>query len=173
MSSLSASLCLFSAALCNIAVLDQKVFEQQEVHQGGNHNQHAANHQGLLGTTSNLLGGLAAGLGGFTGTQNINNNNQAQAQGHKQRTPHQSPCAKKFQYVTNGREWKGIIKLKNVEVNHDTHLEAEFIVPQGSQRRVRLKRFPKINFINFLTYIGTEQSQPREDRTCESAGNYL
>lgn len=143
MSSLSASLCLFSAALCNVAVLDQKLFEQPEVQQGTIHNQQAANQQGLLGAATNLLGGLTAGLGGLSGTTNNN-----QAQGHPPRTPHQSPCGKKFQYITNGKVWKGVIKLKNVDVNHATNLEAEFIIPQQTQRRVCLNYFESLS--NYL-----------------------
>lgn len=131
MSSLSASLCLFSAALCNVAVLDQKVFEQTEVHQGGYQSPQASNQQGLLGAATNFLGGL--GLGGSN-----YNNAYGQGQNQKQRTPHQSPCANKFQYVTNGKEWKGIIKLKNADINRDITVEAEFILPAGSQRRVSL-----------------------------------
>lgn len=126
MSSLSASLCLFSAALCNVAVLDQKLFEQQ-----GNQQQQIGN-GALINTATNLFGSFAnqAGFGGLTGNK--------PSQGQRQpRPPHQSPCGKKFQYVTDGREWKGIIKLKNVDIDRDTLLEIDLVVPQGSQRRVR------------------------------------
>lgn len=125
MSSLSASLCLFSAALCNVAVLDQKLFEQPQ-----NQNQQIGG-GALLNQAGNLLGSFT-GLGGLTG----GGANPNRGQGQKQKTPHQSPCGKKFQYVTNGREWKGIIKLKNIDVDEDTLLEADFVLPQGTQRRV-------------------------------------
>lgn len=113
------TLCLFSAALCNVAVIDQGLFESQsQTHQpvtnggGGLVNQGL----GLLGLNQGL------NLGGAT------NNRPA----HKP----QSPCGKKFQYVTDGREWKGIIKVKNVDVNHDLQLEVDFTLPQGLQKRV-------------------------------------
>lgn len=96
MSSLSASLCLFSAALCNVAVLDQNLFDQQN-------SQQQYGNGALLNQASNFLGSF--GLGGLNG-------GQVQGQ-NRQRPPHQSPCGKKFQYVTDGRQWKGIIKLKN------------------------------------------------------------
>jgi hypothetical protein len=121
MSSLSASLCLFSAALCNVAVLDQNLFDVQ----GG---QQQIGNGALINQATNLLGSF--GLGGFNG------NRQGQGQ-NRQRTPHQSPCGKRFQYVTNGREWKGIIKLKNIDLNQDTTLQADFVLPQGLQKRVR------------------------------------
>lgn len=127
MSSLSASLCLFSAALCNVAVLDQSLFGQQQ----GNQQQQQLSGQNLFGTATNLFN---AGLGALTGT---GGGGRPQGQGNRPRPPHQTPCAGKFQYVTNGREWKGIIKLKNVNPNVDTRLEAEFVLPQGMQRRVR------------------------------------
>lgn len=134
MSSLSSSLCLFTAAFCNVAVLDQKLFEQEVPH-NGYHATQAANQQGLLGATTNLHGGF----GVLAGTNSNNNQYQGQ-QSQKPRTPHQSPCAKKFQYVTNGRDWKGIIKIKNVDVNRGFNLVAEFILPQGTKKNV-LKSF--------------------------------
>lgn len=127
MSSLSASLCLFSAALCNVAVLDQSLFpqgnqpQQQQQQLGG---------QNLFGTATNIFN---AGLGALTGGGGRPN----QGQGNKPRPPHQSPCPGKFQYVSNGREWKGIVRLKNINPSQDTKLEAEFVLPAGLQRRVR------------------------------------
>lgn len=136
MSSLSASLCLFSAALCNVGVLDQHIFEQgsQPVH---NQQQGQLGNGALINTATNLFNQFAGGLGGYNNNNNNNNYQNRPAQGQKPRTPHQSPCPKKFQYVTDGREWKGIIRLKNVDVNHDTLLEADFLVPgHGGGRRV-------------------------------------
>lgn len=132
MSSLSASLCLFSAALCNVAVLDQKLFDQQ-----GNQpqQQQGLGNGALINTATNLFGTFAnQAIVGFTG--NNQNNANKNGQGHKPRPPHQSPCPKKFQYVTDGREWKGIIKLNNVDLNHDLKLEVEFVLPQAANRRV-------------------------------------
>lgn len=131
-SPLSASLCLFSAALCNVAVLDQNLFEQGS--QPVNHQPQGQIGSGaLINTATNLFNQFAGGLGGY----NNNNNYNRPAQGQRPRTPHQSPCPKKFQYVTDGREWKGIIRLKNVDVNHDTLLEADFLFPaHGGGRRV-------------------------------------
>lgn len=127
MSSLSASLCLFSAALCNVAILDQKLFDQPQNQQ---QNQQLGSGS-LVNQATNLFGSFT-GLGGLTGA----GTNPNKGQGQKQKSPHQSPCAKKFQYVTNGREWKGIIKLKNIDVDEDTLLEADFVLPQGFSRKV-------------------------------------
>jgi hypothetical protein len=52
-------------------------------------------------------------------------------QGQGQRRPHQSPCPKKFQYVTDGQEWKGVIRLKNVDLSQDLELEVDFGGNQG------------------------------------------
>lgn len=130
MSSLSASLCLFSAALCNVAVLDQKLFEQ-----GGNQQQQGYGNGQLINTATNLFGSFAnqAGFGGLTGTANRPQGQGGQGQ---KRPPHQSPCGKKFQYVTDGREWKGILRLKNVDINRDTLLEVDVVLPQQGNRRV-------------------------------------
>lgn len=151
MSSLSASLCLFSAALCNVAVLDQKLFEQPQNQQnqqvgGGN----------LINQATNLFGSFT-GLGGFTGGGANPNRGQGQGQGQKPKTPHQSPCAKKFQYVTNGREWKGIIKLKNIDVNENTLLEADFVLPQGTQRRVSVDFTVSTESVNFDAHLFTSR----------------
>lgn len=156
MSSLSASLCLFSAALCNVAVLDQRVFEgnpqdqqvgQQQIGDGA-----------LVNAAANLYGSF---LNGFNGKGNAaNRQGQGQGQGHgnghgnghgqgnnkQQRQPHQSPCPNKFQYVTDGRQWKGIIRLKNIDVNKHTRIEAEFVLPHGMQRRVIFLFICKCNF---------------------------
>lgn len=47
-----------------------------------------------------------------------------------------SPCGKKFQYLTDGREWQGSIKLKNVEIEGDTLVEADFVLPRGLNQQV-------------------------------------
>lgn len=146
MSSLSApSLCLFSAALCNIQILDQKLFDQAANQVGGN--QQFNNQQGtgaLINQATNLFNAFTGGFGG--GNNNQNNNRpaqgqgQGQGQGQKPRSPHQSPCPNRFQYVTDGREWKGIMKLKNIDLNVDTLLEADFLIPTRAYQRVRLTK---------------------------------
>lgn len=156
MSSLSASLCLFSAALCNVAVLDQKLFEGNAQDQQAGQQQQQIGNGALINSAANLFGSF---VGGLAGNGNVANR-QGQGQGHGhgngnghghnghkqghgqgnnngQRPPHQSPCPNKFQYVTDGRhQWKGIIRLKNIDVNKHTRLEAEFVLPHGMQRRV-------------------------------------
>lgn len=134
MSSLSASLCLFSAALCNVAVLDQKLFEQGN--QQPSNQQQGIGSGGLLSSATGLLNNFAGGFGGQ------NNNNNRPGQGQKPRA-HVSPCPKKFQYVTDGREWKGIIKLKNIDANRDIILEADFVLP-AAQRRVSHRKCSKL-----------------------------
>lgn len=146
MSSLSASLCLFSAALCNVAVLDQKLFEQQ----GNQNQQQVVGNGALINQATNLFGNFAnQGLGVLTGNRQGQGNGQRQGQGQgqgngqgqKPKAPHQSPCRNKFQYVTDGREWKGIIRLKNVDINRDTLLEVDFVLPQGAYKRVSQTNF--------------------------------
>lgn len=123
----SATICLFSVALCNVGSLNQFLFEQpnqqnspQQQQQGGN----------LFGQATNLFNGFVgnAGLGNFGGNNNANAN-------RRPRPPHQSPCPKKFQYTTNGQEWKGVIRLGNVDLSRDLTIEADFVLPQG--RNVR------------------------------------
>lgn len=137
MSSLSASLCLFSAALCNVAVLDQNLFE------GGNQQAQPQQQPGygsgqLINQAANIFGSFAnqAGFGNQQGNKQGQGQGQGQGNNKNPRPPHQSPCGKKFQYVTDGRQWKGILRLKNVDVNHDTTLEVELVVPQQGNRRV-------------------------------------
>lgn len=172
MSSISASLCLFSAALCNVAVLDQH-FEQQSNHNHPQNQQY--NGQGVVDQASNLFGNFAnAGLGALGVNQGNRPQNQGHGQGghgqgqghggHNRGPPHQSPCPKKFQYVTNGKEWKGIIRIKNVDINRDTHLDVDFILPSGLQRRVRRDFF----VAHFNKNSFTELS--RQNRTCQSRG---
>lgn len=120
----SATICLFSVALCNVGSLNQFLFEQpqqqvaQQQPQGG----------GFFGQqATNLFNGFVntASLG------TINNNQNKQ----KPRPPYSSPCPKKFQYATNGREWKGVIRLSNVDLSRDLLIEADFALPTG--RNVR------------------------------------
>lgn len=119
----SMTLCLFSVALCNIGSVDQQIFNQQP-----QQNQQ----QGGFG--QNVYNGFAnaAGLPQFNQNQNQNANR------NKPKQPHASPCKMKFQYVTDGREWKGIIKLKNIDLSHDTLVEADFSLP--FQRNVSSNR---------------------------------
>lgn len=137
MSSLSASLCLFSAALCNVAVLDQKLFEQGGNQQQQQQQQGYGNGQ-LINQASNLFGNFAnqAGFGGLNGAANRPQGQGGQGQ---KRSPHQSPCGKKFQYVTDGREWKGILRIKNIDINRDTLIEVDVVLPQQGNRRVSSK----------------------------------
>lgn len=114
----SATLCLFSAALCNIATLDQSLFNQ-----AGN-NQPQQN-QNLFGQATNVFNGFVnTGLGYLGGQQQ----QQQQQQGQRHRM--QSPCPKKFQYATDGREWKGVIKIANVDLSRDLVIEADFGIAQ-------------------------------------------
>lgn len=166
MSSLPASLCLFSAALCNVAVLDQKLFEgnlqdQQQQQQIGD--------GAFVNAAANLYGSF---VNGFNGNGNVANrqgqghghgNGQGQKNGHgqgknKQRQPHQSPCPNKFQYVTDGRQWKGIIRLKNIDVNKNTRIEAEFVLPHGMQRRVIFHLYTSVDF-NEIIFFFSELSR--------------
>lgn len=106
------TLCLFSAALCNIAVIDQGLFEQQ---------------------------GSQPAVNGGINNQGVNfvviNQGQNSPQQNQAWTPH-SPCGKKFQYVTDGRQWKGILRVKNIDVHHDIDLKVDFVLPQGLHKKV-------------------------------------
>lgn len=119
-------LCLFIVVLCNIG----GVFNQQQL--GGFGEQAQNIYNGFVN---------AAGLGQFNQNQAQNqNHNQNQNQNHnhnqnqngnrhKPKPPHASPCKMKFEYVTDGRGWKGVIKLKNIDLSHDTLVEADFLLP--------------------------------------------
>lgn len=124
----SMTLCLFSVALCNIGGVDQQLFNQQPQQQN--------QQQGGFG--QQIYNGFAnaAGLGQFN--QNQNGNGNGNGNRNKQKQPHPSPCKMKFQYATDGREWKGIIKLKNIDLSHDTLIEADFALP--FQRNVSTNR---------------------------------
>lgn len=111
----SAAICLFSVALCNIGTLDQNLFSQ-----AGNNQQQAQQNPNLFGQASNVFNGFVNNGFGYLGGQ--------QQQGHRHRM--QSPCGKKFQYVTDGREWKGIIKIANIDLSRDLVIEADFGIPQ-------------------------------------------
>ncbi|XP_070492215.1 serine protease gd-like [Chironomus tepperi] len=115
----SAAICLFSVALCNIGTLDQSLFNQ-----AGNNQQQQQQNPNLFGQATNVFNGFVnTGLGYLGGQQ--------QQQGQRQRL--QSPCGKKFQYVTDGREWKGLIKIGNADLSRDLVIEADFVLPQNQQ----------------------------------------
>lgn len=114
----SVTLCLFSVALCNVGNVDQYLFGQQQPNQ---QNQNL----GFGGQATNIFNGFAnaAGLGQFT---------QQNPQGGRPKPPYPSPCRQRFQYVTDGREWKGIIRFKNMDLTRDNVIAADFILPQGN-----------------------------------------
>lgn len=148
MSSVAASLCLFSAALCNVKMLDQKLFEPQGMQQQGGES------QTIINQATNLFGNIAnQGLGLLTGNRQRQGQNQGQPQNQKQRVPHQSPCPGKFQYVTDGREWKGIIRMKNIDLNHDTTIFADFVLPQEAYIRVKARKRRIVSQINLRDYF--------------------
>jgi len=115
----SAAICLFSVALCNIGTLDQSLFNQA----GNNQQQQQQQNPNLFGQASNVFNGFVnTGLGYLNGQPQ----QQQQQQSHRLR----SPCGKKFQYVTDGREWKGIIKIANIDLSRNLVIEADFGIPQ-------------------------------------------
>lgn len=97
--------------LCGISVINQNVFDVPN----------SANSP-VLGAATNVFGSFVnyASLG----TVNVNKSPT---------TPHQSPCPKKFQYVSNGRKWRGVIRLKNPDITKDISLHAHFVLPRGVQ----------------------------------------
>lgn len=108
-------LCIFSVALCNVGNLDQSLFNQPQSQQQnlGNYNQ-----------ATNIFNG-------FVNQASLGSINIQQGQRPQQRAP-QSPCGKKFQYVNNGQgQWKGVIKIKNIDLSNDLLIEADFGLPQG------------------------------------------
>lgn len=120
----SMTLCLFSVALCNIGNVDQSIFGQQQQPQSQQ-----------VGFGQNIFNGFvnAAGLGNtqFNQQQQPNQN----ANKNKPRQPHASPCKARFQYVTNGQEWKGVIKFRSFDVSINNHIDADFALPP-QQRHV-------------------------------------
>jgi DnaJ-class molecular chaperone len=113
-------------ALCNVGSLNQYLFEQPQQQGGGGG---GAVQQGgnLFGQAQNVFNGFVnnAGFGNYNQQNNNNNNNN-----RRPRPPHASPCPKKFQYASNGKEWKGVIRLNNVDLSRDLLIEADFAVPQ-------------------------------------------
>jgi hypothetical protein len=123
----TATLCLFSVALCNVGLVDQNLFNNQQ--------QQAPQQQGVggggyLNQAANIFGGFvnAAGLGNVNFNQNNQQQQQQQQQG--QRRP-QSPCPKKFTFATDGRDWKGVIKLTKVNLAQDLYLDVDYAITQG------------------------------------------
>lgn len=116
----SMTLCLFSVALCNIGNVDQLIFGHQQQQP----------QQQQVGYEPNIFNGYvnAANLGQLNQQPNHQQNHNHN-HNKKPRPPHQSPCKARFQYVTDGNEWKGIIKFKNFDLSHDTLIEAEFVLP--------------------------------------------
>lgn len=123
MSSAAQTLCLFSVALCNIGSLDQNLFNQQPQQQ------------------NNGFGGQNGNNNQFNGN-GYNQFNQQQPNQNKPRPPHQTPCPARFRYVTDGNEWKGIIKIFNFDLTRDNVIEADFALPQ---RNVSLMSSSKMN----------------------------
>ena len=124
----SAAICLFSVALCNIGTLDQSLFNQ-----AGNNQQQPQQNPNLFGQATNVFNGFVNTGLGYLGGQ------QQQQQGHRHRM--QSPCGKKFQYVTDGREWKGIIKIANVDLSRNLVIEADFgIIQVGNLKMYKARK---------------------------------
>lgn len=133
----SMTLCLFGVALCNIGSLDQTLFGQQPQNQQPN--------VGFGGQNGfNNYGGNGNGGGQF---------NQPQQQNRNNRPPHQSPCRARFQYVTDGNQWKGIIRFANWAIARDNIIEADFALPQ---RFVSLKNNKKSKTIQISCGIGAK-----------------
>lgn len=118
----TATICLFSVALCNIGLVDQNLFGQQQQQNGVQQQQGG----GLFNQATNVFNGFANAAG--LGNVNYQNNNQNQ-QANRQR---QSPCPKKFTYASDGNgKWKGVIKLTKVNPQQDLQLDADFAIVQG------------------------------------------
>lgn len=115
----SVTLCLFSVALCNIGTLDQTLFANQQQTP-----QPQQQSPGLFGQATNLFNGFVnqASLG----TVNLNQQ-QGQVGGRRP----QSPCGRRFQYVTDGRQWKGVLKIPNINLARGLVIEADFALVQG------------------------------------------
>lgn len=124
----SVALCLFSVALCNVGVLEQSLFDQQHVApQNQQHQQQQQQQGGFYGQATNFAN---QGLGLFGVNVNQNQNPNRQQQGQKPKHP-PNPCGKKFQYVTDGNMWKGVIRIKNIDLTRDFQLEVDFAIPNG------------------------------------------
>lgn len=115
----SAALCLFSVALCNVGTLDQNLF-------GGQQPQNQQPNYGFNG--QNIFNPFGGGGGGFN--QQYNDQQYQQGNRNKPRPPHQSPCPARFRYVTDGNEWKGIIRFGNFDLTRDNVIEVDFALPQ-------------------------------------------
>lgn len=115
----SAALCLFSVALCNVGTLDQNLFGVQQP-------QNQQQNYGFNG--QNIFNAFGGGGNGFN--QQYNNPQQQQGNRNKPRPPHQTPCPARFKYVTDGNEWKGIIRFGNFDLTRDNLIEADFALPQ-------------------------------------------
>lgn len=124
MSSAVSSLCLFTAALCNVGNLDQNVF-------GSANTQDLGNQFVNLGTNLFNQGAQSLGIGGIS----LSNNNKNQNK--KPKAPHDSPCPGRFRYVTNNQQWKGLLKFPNINPDKETNIHVDFILPRSVNQQVK------------------------------------
>lgn len=120
----SAALCLFGVTLCNVGSLDQNLFGDQQ----------AQNQQPSFGFNGQNFFNAFTGL-----NQQFNSPVQQQSQQQQQqlngrngnrRPPHQTPCPGRFRYVTDGKEWIGVMKFPSFDLSKENIIEADFVLPQ-------------------------------------------
>jgi hypothetical protein len=131
MSSAVSTLCLFTAALCNVGNLDQNVFGSPETQENLNQFVNAGSNLFNQGAQSLGLGGISLNFGG-----NNVNNNKNKNKNQKIKPPHDSPCPGKFRYVSNNQQWKGLLKFPNINPDGVTNVHADFILPRNVNQEV-------------------------------------
>lgn len=136
MSSTVSTLCLFSAALCNIGSLDDSVFGNQQAPQ-----QQATDQLVNLGTNLFNQGLAGFGLGQLQVNRQPAAGSQQQQNNKKPKQPHESPCPGKFRYVSNNnQQWKGVAKFPNINPDKETNLHIDFVLPRNVGQQVSEKK---------------------------------
>jgi hypothetical protein len=146
MSSAVSTLCLFTAALCNVGNLDQNVFGSPETQDNVNQLVNAGTNLFNQGAQSLGLGGISL-FGGNTNQNKNKNKNQ-----NKLKPPHESPCPGKFRYVSNNQQWKGLLKFPNINPDAATNIHVDFILPQNVNQEVTFALFETCFFLLLFSF---------------------
>lgn len=127
------TLCLFSAALCNIGSLDEGVFGNQATQQ------QSTDQLANIGTNLFNQGLAGFGLGGFQVNRQPAAGGQQQQSpqnNKKPKQPYELPCPGKFRYVSNNQQWKGVVKFPNINPDKESNLHVDFVLPRNVAQQV-------------------------------------
>lgn len=125
---MASAFCLLTLGLCNLGSEQMQTAQQNT----------PAPRRGLFAGTANLLGlgGITNAVGGILNPQQLNYEVPDTIINRGGGAPHQSPCEQLFRYVSDGRQWKGVMELYDSNPNSEILVETQFSLPPGTPKNV-------------------------------------